>query len=366
MWKKGENRGGKRDGAGRKVGSKNKKKQKVMTMNIANAFSRIGIRSSSSCLTRNDNQNGNGDSRLSNNDPTNGRSLEPCESNNPIDRSLISLELESITTEPPKSNANNLDLSADLSETEVDENLTSQQPIESCDSRNSNNLSLTSLDDENNPLQPVIAPSINDDESDSDYDDESSSAEIPNFEPDIDVLDSEEGTGAGAVHLDYLNLIQSKIKKEIQKDRKVHCISYGNSWIYPDDPVAKSNDSCVDPSHFYIPPVFVWLPRMIWSHLKMPCPVCKNCNTEVHDWPPPRRVVDLDKCYYILTRRYKCRDCHEKSEKMKNPSDKPAYTFLPYDPVVLSLLPEPISSRFPALLSSRSGLDNYRSDENIV
>ncbi|KAJ7637248.1 hypothetical protein DFH06DRAFT_1433264, partial [Mycena polygramma] len=60
--------------------------------------------------------------------------------------------------------------------------------------------------------------------------------------------------------------------------------------------------------------------------------------------PVARRIVNLDTCYYILTKRVKCRDACGKSCNM-------------YNHDVLKQLPPLLRNQFPAFLTHRSGID---------
>ena len=83
----------------------------------------------------------------------------------------------------------------------------------------------------------------------------------------------------------------------------------------------------------------------------MPCPECakhKLPGTVTSDgWNSngPRRVIDTHRHYYIWTKRFKCKN-HERP-----------FTFLGYDPEVLELLPQVISSQLPCIITRRSAID---------
>ncbi|KAJ7719511.1 hypothetical protein B0H16DRAFT_1897139 [Mycena metata] len=65
-----------------------------------------------------------------------------------------------------------------------------------------------------------------------------------------------------------------------------------------------------------------------------------------HGWnhnPVARRVVNLDSCYYILSKRIKCDSC-KKSCSL-------------YEDKILAQLPQDLANEFPAFLTHRSGID---------
>ncbi|KAH8068402.1 hypothetical protein BXZ70DRAFT_1069038 [Cristinia sonorae] len=104
----------------------------------------------------------------------------------------------------------------------------------------------------------------------------------------------------------------------------------------------------VDPTTF-----FVWLPHCLQRE-RIPCPECtaadrkKNGET-IHlralGWPKlPRRVVDIDKCIYIIGYRYNCVD-----ERCKR-------TYQSWSPALLSALSRSVALQFTHHLTYRSGL----------
>ncbi|KAJ7156180.1 hypothetical protein C8R46DRAFT_1294726, partial [Mycena filopes] len=59
--------------------------------------------------------------------------------------------------------------------------------------------------------------------------------------------------------------------------------------------------------------------------------------------PIARRVVDLDSCYYVLTKRLRCETCGKGCNM--------------YDQGILTQLPGNLGNEFPAFLTHRSGID---------
>jgi hypothetical protein len=97
----------------------------------------------------------------------------------------------------------------------------------------------------------------------------------------------------------------------------------------------------------------VWLPHLLVQ--RIPCPAClssghKTSNGDhvylwLKGWPKaPRRIVDLDKCIYIIGYRYSCShsDCNK--------------TYQSWSPALRSVLPRSLSASFTHHLTYRSGL----------
>ena len=102
----------------------------------------------------------------------------------------------------------------------------------------------------------------------------------------------------------------------------------------------------VTPDIFYAPRVFIWLPFELF-HVHPKCVKCQGTEITYHGWSNPiaRRVIDLDRDYYILTKRIRCenRTCRK--------------TFMPTSPEAIANLPPHLQGSFPAWLTARSGID---------
>ena len=86
-----------------------------------------------------------------------------------------------------------------------------------------------------------------------------------------------------------------------------------------------------------------------------------------------RRVIGLDTCYFILSRRYICHTCQKQAELQRNVveaaaahaglrvvSDQPTvvpHTFMGWDPKSVERLPNGHGELFPAFLTWRGALD---------
>jgi hypothetical protein len=141
---------------------------------------------------------------------------------------------------------------------------------------------------------------------------------------------------------EYLWSVQRAISGQT-KYGKPRCCDNGTFWIRPTNPVLQKDHL---PDGYYYPDVFVWIPDLV-GEVKLICPTCSKSDRVVaHGYPssvPARRVVSLNQCYYILSRRYICQSCNR--------------TFLGHNQKVLQALPTFVSAMFPAYLTARSGLD---------
>mmetsp|Transcript_12752 Transcript_12752/g.14635 ORF Transcript_12752/g.14635 Transcript_12752/m.14635 type:complete len:342 (+) Transcript_12752:40-1065(+) len=111
------------------------------------------------------------------------------------------------------------------------------------------------------------------------------------------------------------------------------------------------------------------------------CPYCFGSNVSIKEWPEyGRRVVDFGRTYYIVSARYKCTDCLVELARLKNDKAKELRsaglsafkikeflkkdtnfpiraTFMGWSDKHLATLNESLSAVFPAVLTSKSGLD---------
>lgn len=81
----------------------------------------------------------------------------------------------------------------------------------------------------------------------------------------------------------------------------------------------------------YNPRLFYWAPDELLS-MGILCP---NCSTKLHrhEYTRPRRVVDLQNCFYLVGQRYRCPQCKNKN------SDKSTVTFNSWDHRIMKSLP---------------------------
>jgi hypothetical protein len=107
-------------------------------------------------------------------------------------------------------------------------------------------------------------------------------------------------------HYQYLQDIRGQVLTQIASGQP-ECYENNTFWIRSPVPVFDLDDAVVvDPLHWCQPDVFVWLPRQFQPRPTLKCPHCSSEHINIKDYPHPRKVVDLDRCYYILTSRHEC------------------------------------------------------------
>ncbi|KAJ7189729.1 hypothetical protein GGX14DRAFT_580474 [Mycena pura] len=111
-------------------------------------------------------------------------------------------------------------------------------------------------------------------------------------------------------------------------------------WIHPPEPTFALSQYSFDPITIYRPRIFLWLPHFFVD--KLFCPNCGN-NLEKNGALTPRRIVDTDSNFYIVSWAYYCRSgCkghfHGWSQRL------------------FSSLPRYLQLAFPAILSQKSGV----------
>ncbi|KAK6993119.1 hypothetical protein R3P38DRAFT_2801256 [Favolaschia claudopus] len=125
-------------------------------------------------------------------------------------------------------------------------------------------------------------------------------------------------------------------------------------WIRPPDrwfalQAYKSSPQDISPDVLYYPDIFVWLPGSLMpASFKFRCIFCEKDYMSDHGWnynPVARRVVDLNSCYFILSKRVRC----------DSPSCHKSCTL--YQDKILAQLPTHLANEFPAFLTHRSGID---------
>ncbi|KAJ7452542.1 hypothetical protein FB451DRAFT_1374025 [Mycena latifolia] len=158
----------------------------------------------------------------------------------------------------------------------------------------------------------------------------------------------------------YLSALKDQFDREIRFSTKPNCYQNGTFWVHPRDPyfsLEKSGrtETGVTPSSLYLPSVFLWLPDCLHTgELKCSNPVCQKARTGValspkgwNDNPIARRVVGLDRVYYVMTKRVQCARAGNGCGKSWNL----------YDPNIMEQLDPGLAASFPAFLTHRSGID---------
>jgi hypothetical protein len=111
-------------------------------------------------------------------------------------------------------------------------------------------------------------------------------------------------------------------------------------WINPPEPIFALSEYKFDPFLMYCPRIFLWLPHFFVDDLR-----CPNCGEklEKNGVLAPRRIVDIEDTFYIVSWAYYCR----KSCRAH---------FHGWSKKLLDSLPPYLRLAFPAILSRKSGL----------
>jgi len=110
--------------------------------------------------------------------------------------------------------------------------------------------------------------------------------------------------------------------------------------INPPNPIAAQQSA--DPIAFCLPTIKVYLPHDLKGGPKVQCPNCGSRHVYSDGYSPYRRVIDLDECFFAITKRYECRAGHT--------ADK---YFMAWDPRLLATVPAYVRHTFPVILTHR-------------
>ena len=114
-------------------------------------------------------------------------------------------------------------------------------------------------------------------------------------------------------------------------------------WILPQDPVFHLSRHRFNPAVLFRPRVFLWLPHFFVQTLY--CPKCKSKALEKNGPLCPRRIVDCEDNFYVVSWAYYCRNgCKS--------------YFAGWNKKLLDSLPPYLRLAFPALLSRKGGLSH--------
>ncbi|KAJ7602432.1 hypothetical protein FB45DRAFT_702231, partial [Roridomyces roridus] len=173
--------------------------------------------------------------------------------------------------------------------------------------------------------------------------------------PDESKVDTE-----GVISL-YLTGLKSQLHNELEGGGKwPKCYDSGSFWIHPPAPFFTLQKK-VAPSSLYFPSVFIWMPHLIkLGGAELTCSNVLEQEAQstlrpltrkgFNDKPLARRVIGLDRIYYIMTVCMQCR--------VDGPGEKGCgRSWNSYDPSILDQLDRGLAECFPAFLTARSGID---------
>ncbi|KAJ7441641.1 hypothetical protein B0H11DRAFT_2204716, partial [Mycena galericulata] len=114
----------------------------------------------------------------------------------------------------------------------------------------------------------------------------------------------------------YLTGIKTKLVAEMASGKWPKCYEAGSFWIHPPAPIFALQKS-LKPADLYYPSVFIWFPHLmkfgtILTCQNKECPHFKSTHRPLeikgyNDKPLARRVVSLDRVYYVMTNRIHCK-----------------------------------------------------------
>ncbi|KAJ2916235.1 hypothetical protein MD484_g4176, partial [Candolleomyces efflorescens] len=116
-------------------------------------------------------------------------------------------------------------------------------------------------------------------------------------------------------------------------------------WVMPPDPAFMLLRREFDIKKFYQPRIYLWLPHFFVEGHDLMCPKCKDKKLEKNGPTPPRRIVDVDDNFWMITWQYYCRKgCKSYYSGWSTP--------------LLDTLPRFLQLSFPAVLSRRGGVSH--------
>jgi hypothetical protein len=116
----------------------------------------------------------------------------------------------------------------------------------------------------------------------------------------------------------------------------------GFTFLSP-EPLTLTNARLIPEVHYY-PVVHYFLPLDVDENLSIQCPLCDIADKlEGHGWSRARRVIGLEDCYYVRTRRMYCSSCKKSST--------------PWEAYAMKKLPAHLSALLPCVLTARLAAD---------
>jgi len=147
-------------------------------------------------------------------------------------------------------------------------------------------------------------------------------------------------------HIDYLKKLTTGHGKSAKYQVYDTLQSF---WLPKSDPFFALHQLHLFPEKLLVPHFFFWDPLILVDHISCPIVLSNgvSCTGKLvhHGYCTiPRRIIDIDDSFYMITVRYRCNQC------------RPVHTFSSCSPLVMNKLPKPLFAQFPAYLTKRSGL----------
>jgi hypothetical protein len=164
--------------------------------------------------------------------------------------------------------------------------------------------------------------------------------------------------------MDYIILaVQSRLTEEASHGKELESkwltnhVKDNNGWIRASQmrPICKRLKIRYENLPYY-KDLFVWTPEQLWGSVAMPCcPSCRsNDNVRTKGYRKDvlgRRVTTLDDSYYMITKRYICKECETCG------IEETQCNFNGWNETSLKLLPNGYQYCFPAIVSKKSAID---------
>ncbi|KAF7324049.1 3'-5' exonuclease domain-containing protein [Mycena kentingensis (nom. inval.)] len=142
-----------------------------------------------------------------------------------------------------------------------------------------------------------------------------------------------------------LDRVHDRLKTELASTRISSGYRSGMFWDLAPSRWSLLGRVNVSPMDLFVPDFFVWDPAVFVE--RIPCPKCRHHLTRDGAVYRPRRIVDVDRTFWIIGYTYACQ---------KNTTAGCGSRFRSWDKRVLECLPRPLAAEFPAVLTWRSGL----------
>lgn len=186
------------------------------------------------------------------------------------------------------------------------------------------------------------------------------------------------------IQQEYLEAVHAQLQEECNTQRPntngdwlIGDLKENGWWLRKENAPMIARKLSLSVHHVtYYRDIRVWIPDLQYGRDCLPsCPSCKsNRRVTVHGFDSKhhgRLVIGLTHNYFLVSRRYRCGLCKEKSDALKRSIaqtfeaedvdveiDKGfQYTFKPWNEHSLPLLPRSLSEEFPAFLTRKSGVD---------